>query len=473
MFKNENLWILTEEYPKKTVIQMIVGTFCQDRGNGVFFDNIRIVPILDKNNFLFTYEVLGINTPLINKIFIKIATGYSSFVDFLIFYQDNEPTQSDTPIYVIEETKTTDKESRNTGVSQRSSKFSYVQSFYPKAQKIMLYSLRNEENQKLSDTNIFGSRLLVTQGVRILGKNRTDFFPFKSIDELIEAKNSMRNPPVGNVPIKITQCANKIQISGRLFKGNSLSHDPNIGTLSSIAYTLRLLGYQGQIEITHHGLSQSHVQNGKNKFIRIAQILDITLEGLQLPSQIAQISYWRYDMEGEKLGTIFIHLLVENFSEGFSIFDNHAGSEKGYFCTPDGQYLSLIKYEAENREAYKAGDKTQIVYIPDLILLDPKQMEVINIEGKVYSNMLKGISELSNYDPVERLYINKHYPDFKILRTVVLYGSFENKLTRAEVSFLLNKDGSLILGIQAPDLFKRALQNLYCYWHGVRFVSTN
>ncbi|SDB86825.1 hypothetical protein [Acinetobacter boissieri] len=465
MFKNQNLWILTEEYPKPTVIQMIVGTFCQDRGNGVFFDNIRIIPILDKNNFLFTYEILGINTPLINKIFIKIATGYSSFVDFLVFYQDYEPTQLDIPVYVIEETKTTDKESRNTGVSQRSSKFSYVHSFYPNAQKIMLYSLRNEENQTLSDTNIFGSRLLTTQGVRILGKNRTDFLPFTSIDELISAKNSMRNPPAGNVPIKITQYENKIQISGRLFKSDSLSHDPNIGTLSSIAYTLRVLGYQGQIEITHHGLFQKHVQNGKNKFIRIAQILGITLEGLQLPSQIAQVDYWRYDTKGEKLGTIFIHLLVENFSEGFSIFDNHAGSEKGYFFTPDGQYLSLIKYEAENREAYKAGDKTKIVYIPDLILLDPKQMEVINVEGKVYSNMLKGISELNNYDPVERLYINRYYPDFKVLRTVVLYGSFENQITRAEVSFLLNKDGNLILGIQAPDLFKRALQNLYSYWH--------
>ena len=468
MSESKNLWILTEEHPKADVLQMIVGIFCQDRGNGCFVGKIRVIPIIENNNFSFKYEVLGIDTPLINKIFIKIASGYSSFVDFLIFYQNNAPSQKDIPIYAIEETKTTDKESRNTGVSQRSSKFAYVHSFYPTAQKIMLYSLRIEENEKLSDTNIFGSRLLATQDVRIVGKNRTDFEPFKTIDELILAKNSMRNPPAGNVPIKITKTGDKIQISGRLFKSGGLSHDPNIGTLSSIAYTLIKLGHQGEIEITHHGLENSHVQNKKNKFVRIANILNITFEGLTMTHQLADIPYWRYDESGEKLATIFIHLVVENFTEGYAIFDNHAGSEKGYFLTNTNEYIPLAKYE--DRDAYKAGDTTKIVHIPDLVLLDPKTMEVINIEGKKYENMQNGINELNNYDPVEKLYINEYYPDYKILRTVVLYGSFEKQITKIEVSFLLNKYGNLILGINAPDLFKRALNNLQSFWNGIDYT---
>lgn len=461
-----NLWILTEEHPKNDVLKMIVETFCLDRGNTLFFGDIKIIPIMGNNNFLFTYEVLGFDTPIIDRIFIKIATGYSSFVDFLVFHQDHPPTQEDTPIYAIEETKTTDKESRNTGVSQRSAKFAYVHSYYPNTPKIMLYSLRNEENEKLSDTNVFGSRLLATQGVRILGKKRNEFAPFTSIEELIDFKTRMRRPPIGNVPIDIVNHGDKIQISGRLFKSKGLSHDPNIGTLSSIAYTLRVLGYQGQIEITLHGLSQNHVENRKNKFIRIAKMLNITVEGLQLPNEIADIPYWRYDTNGEKLATIFIHLVVENFTNGYSIFDNHAGSEKSYFVTPDKQYLALEKYE--DRDAYKAGDTGKRLHIPDLILIDPTRKEVINIEGKKYENMLTGITELGNYDPIESRYVRPHYPNYTIIRTVVLYGSKQTQLSRIEVSFLLNEYGNLILGIQAPSLFTNAIKNLYSYWNGVK-----
>ena len=45
--------------------------------------------------------------------------------------------------------------------------------------------------------------------------------------------------------------------------------------------------------------------------------------------------------EGEKLGTIFIHLVVENFTTGYSIFENHAGCEKSYFITKEGGLLFL------------------------------------------------------------------------------------------------------------------------------------
>jgi hypothetical protein len=37
-------------------------------------------------------------------------------MDFLVFYQNDEPKITDKPIYAIEETKTDDGESRNTGV---------------------------------------------------------------------------------------------------------------------------------------------------------------------------------------------------------------------------------------------------------------------------------------------------------------------------------------------------------------------
>ena len=120
----KNLWILTEERPKKVVLQSIFEYFAKDQQCGFFGDTLRIIPILNENKcFEFTYEVIGFTCAKVQHVYIKTVSGTSSFVDFLIYYQDNEPTPADVPLYAIEETKTDDSESRNTGVYQRCSKF--------------------------------------------------------------------------------------------------------------------------------------------------------------------------------------------------------------------------------------------------------------------------------------------------------------------------------------------------------------
>ena len=390
-------------------------------------------------------------------------SGTSSFVDFLIYYQDNEPTPADAPLYAIEETKTDDSESRNTGVYQRCSKFVFVENYFPKTKKIMLYALQIKQKVKPTETYIFGTRLLLTLGVEILGKTLdADIFkPFTSIEDIIDFKANMRQPPNGNVPILLYKSDDKIQISGRLFKSDSLSHDPNIGALSVIAAALRKLGWNKCIEITRHGLQQKHVK-ARNKFVFIANMLAISLQGLTVPKADIPQNYWRYDMEGEKLGTIFIHIVVENFTEGYSIFENHAGCEKGYFHTSKGECVPLAKYA--DKEAYKTGDKNQIVFIPDLVLLDIETKETITIEGKKYENKDKGIAELNNYNSFDELYLKKYYPLYKIVRTVVLYGSTNSQILEIEVGFLLNKNGQMVLGIKAPQLFGRAIRNLLDFW---------
>lgn len=460
---NKNLWFLTEERPKKEVLVTIFQKFARDFGFAVFIDTIRILPILNDDKFTFTYEVTGFKCNKVNHVFVKTVSGNSSFTDFLIFYQNDEPTIKDMPIYAIEETKTDDKESRNTGIYQRCSKFVFIENYYPTIRKIMLYNLQIEQKENPTETYIFGTRLLLTLGVEILGKklNEDIFVPFNSIDEIIDFKANMRKAPKGNVPILLTKSENKIEISGRLFKSDGLSHDPNIGALSIISAILRKLGWNGKIEITQHGLLQNHI--GKtNKFIQIANKLDILLQGLSVPKAKMNENYWKYDLDGEKLGTIFIHLVVENFAKGMSIFENHASSEKGYFITLDGEHIQLAKYK--NREEYKADDKDQIIFIPDLILLDFDHNEVINIEGKKYKFRHKGIDELANYDYIEQHYIKKYYPECRIIRTVVLYGSQEEKIIEIEIGFLLNKNGKLILGIKAPQLFQEAIKNLLDFW---------
>ena len=148
--------------------------------------------------------------------------------------------------------------------------------------------------------------------------------------------------------------------------------------------------------------------------------------------------------------------------EGSLLFENHAGCEKGYFITKNGEPIALEKYQ--DREKYKQGDKTQIIHIPDLILIDFDTSEIINIEGKKYKFRTKGIEELNNFDAIEKFYIKPNYPEFRIIRTVVLYGGTKEKIIEIEVGFLLNENGKLILGIKAPDLFKVAIKNLLDYW---------
>ena len=461
----KNLWILTEERPKTDVIGQIFERFAKDYNSACFINNIRILPVLNNDGtFSFTYEVKGLDSKIVNNVYLKIVSGKSSFVDFLIFYQIKKPTEADIPIYAIEETKTDDSESRNTGIFQRATKFVYIEYYYPDIKKIMLYNIQIVQKEEPTDTNIFGTRCLLTLGVEIMGKGQDSSImkPFNSIDEVIKLKNAMRKPPKGNIPINLSKSNDKIKVSGRLWKSGRLSHDPNVGALSLISATLRALGWEYEIEIIKHGLEQNQI-SPNNKFIKIAHRFNISLECLSIPTSTEHGSYWYYEINSEKLGTIFIHIVIESFSEGMSIYENHAGCERGYFITSQREHLAVEKYL--DKAAYKAGDKKQIIHIPDLVIIDFKRTKIINIEGKQYKTMNQGIEELNNFDAFEKLYVSRHYPDYRIIRTVVLYGSKETTIEKIEVSFLLNKDGNLIISCSAPEIFKESIKNLQNYWN--------
>jgi hypothetical protein len=452
----KNLWILTEERPKANVIENIVSKFCLENGFEIFIEPITFLPVILEDKFDFTYEVIGIVSASIDKILIKTVSGKSSFVDFMIYYQDELPNQDDIPQFLIEETKTDDSESRNTGVYQRASKFVYAETFYPNAKKIILYNIQVSESKSPTDTNIFGSKCLSTIGVEILGKtDYGDFNKFNTYEELIDFNQKIKQPPYG-IPIKITLNANSIEVSGRLIKSDSLSYDPNIGALTLISSALRKLGWKKDIIITKHGLSQRHI-SPKNKFIRIANAINIKLDGLIIPKS-PSINYWYYDKSGEKLGTIFVHLLVENFSNGKALFENHAGSEKGYFTNADGVKVALEKYS--DRKLYKAGDKSKIIQIPDLVLIDFENKEILNIEGEKSINLTKGLEQIKGFDTIEDLYIKPNYPEYNIQRRIVLFGGDDSDPNQIAVAFRLSTNGKLILGDNPPMLFIEAMNKL-------------
>jgi hypothetical protein len=447
-----DLWILTEERPKKNVISQIVTKLCNDKKIKFVEKDILFKPIFDGKNFSFVYVVEGITINKINKILIKIVSGGSSFVDFLIYFLNHQPTPRDIPIYAIEETKTSDSESRNTGVFQRCSKFVYITLHYPNCKKIMLYNIRVNDNGKPTKTNIFGTRMLITLGVEIMGKNLDPklFHKFESIDEFIKFKNDMRAPPAGNVPINLKKFNDKITVSGRLYKSGGLSHDPNIGALSIISETLRFLGWKKDIVITLHGLSQSNLGR-TNKFIRIANELDIKLDGLVLPKTILPDDYWHYDINSEKNGTIFLHLILMEVENISIIYENHAGCERGYFFDKDNTPIVIHKYIENNKS-------NGIIHIPDLIICNHKTNEIYNYEGKTYANRINGVNEIENFDAIETEYLKRYYPNYKIIRGVVLYGSDSEVLDNDKIIFLLNKDGKIILNNNTPDIIKETIQ---------------
>ena len=452
-----NIWILTEEKPKISVITQILQIYKDDFGIDFNCGNNMVIrPIAHKNIFAFTYQVVGVSVDGIENVYIKTVSGGSSFLDFLFFVQERQPVEggNNNLVFAVEETKTSDDESRNTGVYQRCSKFVYIKAFYPNVPLYMLYNeeLELRENKKPSDTSILGTNMLLTNNVKIIGKPINRWFrPFRSIDELISFKNGMRRPPAGNTPILIRRTGNKITVSGRLDKpGNigKISHDPNIGALSYISYTLRKLGWDGEIEIVSHHINQSSVRNNSNnKFLSICNMLHLGMEGITMPANYSlPDSYWHYETKSEKMASILFHISCECVGLK-EVYQNHAGCERGYFKTSNGALITLPKY---------CGTDSHNLLIPDIIMRDDRNHVVYLMEGKKLLTINKGLEEIEEYDDIETLYINRYFPGYVVQRYLTIFGGNLSRLPHDKVLFYLNDNGLVVLNdSKEPELSAR------------------
>lgn len=472
----DNLWILTEERPKPSVVFQILSLYCDDFGGRfpsyrklkvenkessiegyedlIEYSELKIKPVITNGIFQFSYIVQGISILGINQIIIKTVSGNSSFFDFLVFKQEQIPTngQADNLLMAIEETKTSDDESRNTGVYQRASKFVFIDPYTTTAKLYMLYNdeLGAREEKKPSDTSIFGTNMLLTIGAKIVGKDMSKWFtPFCTLDDMIRFKAGMRKPPLGNVPIEITKFEDRIEVSGRLSKpadAGNIGHDPNIGALSIISKCLRHLGWTKDIVITQHGVSQSYVNRPRvnNKFIYICDILGLKLEGVTLPSTISlPEQYWHFEMSSEKMASILLHVVGEYYGMR-GIYQNHAGCERGYYKSPTNALIALPKKDLQGVN----------LYLPDLVLHDPKTNTIILVEGKKLSTLQNGIEEIQYYDSIESEYIKLHYPECSIYRCVSIFGGKRTGFLHEDVILYLNEYGQIFINPNAPACIK-------------------
>ena len=448
----DNIWILTEERPKESVVKTILELLQSDFNISLNITNVVIKPIIEESTFKCTYIVEGVNSALFDKVYLKLVSGNSSFIDYLVCKQEHEPEDGDCSniLMAVEETKTSDKESRNTGVSQRATKFIYAKKYCPNAKLYMLYNdeLENDEDKKPSDTNIFGTNILLTLGVKIVGKNNLTWFtPFSSIDEVISFKNEMRDPPDGNVPVKITKNDNVIYISGRLSKpkeAGNIGHDPNIGTLSMISGVLRALGWTQRIVITRHGTTQQYVSRNKtNKFLYVCKLLNLEMEGLTItyPDTYRE-KYWHYEKSSEKVASILLHIMCSNVGIRY-IYENHAGCERGYFKNANGDLITLPKKDTHGEN----------LLIPDVILSDNTNRNIYLIEGKKLTTLQVGLAEIEDYDSIEDEYIKVEYPNFNYYRYLSIFGGYCTFLPDRKIMLYLNSDGLIILNRDLPQTF--------------------
>ena len=452
----DNLWFLTEERPKPCVIMQILNMYCVDFNDKIVIkEEIKIKPIIENGIFKFVYVVEGVKVEKANKIFIKTVSGSSSFLDFLLFKQECAPTEGnpiDNLLMAIEETKTNDDEARNTGVYQRGSKFVYIAPYYNNVKLYMLYNeeLEAREDKKPSDTSIFGTNILLTLGVTIVGKDISKWFkPFESLEELIQFKSSMRQPPAGNVPITINKYPDRIEISGRLSKpanAGNIGHDPNIGALSMISKCIRTLGWDKEIVITMHGVTQTYVNKtkGKNKFLYICNILGLKLDGINMPKEVELPDlYWHYEMSSEKMTSILLHVLGM-YNGMYSVYENHAGCERGYFRDKAGNLITLPKKDRNGIN----------LYLPDVVLYDEPSNIVLLVEGKKLSTLSNGIEEIQYYDSIENEYIKPEYKGAKIIRCVSIFGGRKKGYLHKDVLIYMNLLGEIYINPNAPDCVK-------------------
>ncbi len=452
----DNLWLLTEERPKLSVVLRILDEYHNEFGATVTVnDNFNIKPIVNNGKFTFEYLVEGVSVRGIANIFIEIVSGNSSFVDYMLIRQEEKPTDHslENVLMAVEETKTSDAESRNTGIYQRASKFVYIDYYCPQAKKYMLYNeeMTPDEDRIPTDTNRFGTNMLLTLGVKFIGKTMRGFKAFDSVDEMVAQKSSMRLPNHTNVPILLHKYDDKITVSGRLAKpkdAGNIGHDPNIGALSCIGYTLRKLGWDKDIVVTHHGVSQSYVDRtrGSNKCLILFNRNNMKLEGINMPPIVPMPEfYWNYSCSSEKVASIFLHLTCQ-YSGIYGIYENHAGCERGYFRTKTGDFLALPKKD-------RYGNN---LLLPDVVLCDDETQQICNVEGKKISTLYDGVAEVDTYDSIENEFIKPHYHGYSIQRWVSIFGGDLNDIPHEKVLIYLNDFGEVYINNNAPSNIKAA-----------------
>ena len=142
--------------------------------------------------------------------------------------------------------------------------------------------------------------------------------------------------------------------------------------------------------ITEHKVKQIYINNtkGKNKFLYICSLLGMRLDKITMPQKVTLPGlYWHYEKKSEKMADILLHMQAM-YHGMYTVYENHAGCERGYFRTKTGKLIALPKKDQNGVN----------LYLPDVVLYDEATKHILLIEGKKLSNLQQGIAELNGVE---------------------------------------------------------------------------
>ena len=466
MNKN-NIYILTEESISINEITKIIRELKNKKNIHIEFKNLTVSPTIIEKKFKHQYKIKNFISNDIEEILIygvgpaKGGSSKSPFVDFLVFLQRSKPSPEQlfkNCIFAIEATKTNNKDSRNTSLGQRASKFVHLNYFLEK-EEYETTPIMYKTHEQIDDTpsvNFIG-RLLNHLPVKteFWGTKNFIYEKFKNLDELINEKNniSATNDRANDTPIFIEKEIESVSISGRLSNPGStgkkknrytgkIGHDPNQGQLSLIAKSIRDFGFKKKIIIKNHDLIPEEVSKQTCKFIKFANYINFEIENCHIQKLIFNEKYFKYlTKNNEKIASILAQVILTN--KGMqTIFENHGGCEKSF--------IRLDLFDKNNKyiefpKKYSEGARK----IPDLIMFDEKSKEIYLYEAKTAINKQKGLDEIKLYKDLENDILSKFYPNFVFKRRLIIQGGskdFDNLVTFQidEMDIVHKKDEFLI-----------------------------
>ena len=382
--KTKKLTILTEEAPDINEINFLLNCYEDEYEKNSNSNNNLKLDITDK-------KITGKWNVISSKydITIKLMKGNSACVDYLLFEGDlDEKFNVNDAKVVLESTKTCPTSSRNTNVYQRLTKFIHWKKMFPKSgAKLIMYYNQPWGDNKLPATSLYGLRCMKTMGINayyIHNESYVNIFTkynikdFQNDNEVIKGKNEMKEKR-GNISVKVKKEGNKYMIQGKLEKQNTISHDPNIGLISSLINIIKKFNDDATFVLERHGIGQSYLDKcPNNKFFHSIKDINVTFEGIkiiklpELPKDYCTIE----SAMTEKLSTISYSEL--NTDE--VIFSNHGG-------------CALTNISQKGIEICKVGQKE---HRPDIVFCNDVKKEITIVEGKVEKDLSKGINQLSD-----------------------------------------------------------------------------
>ena len=402
--------ICTEENPQVSEVEFALnhlGTPCKVT---------KLTPCITDDNWNGTF--LAETVPFVT-VEIILVKGLGSFVDYVVYDHLNPDTMS-VPVLLMESTKTSDAESRNTAINQRFTKFAVVKQRFPDTQLVMYY---NTKQTTTTATNHFGKRLLKTFGVKAYDVTWKDMLqdtlPFSSTDALIQEKNSIQEKK-GNVSVKITQSEHIYTIQAKLSKGKNttICHDPNIGFITGIASVIYGLDKEASFIVTNHCVDLSALKS-TSKFWYANSLYSLVLEGSTLSTKgvVCPSQYWTRDTKSEKASTVLYQLYMEK-NNWTTIYHNHSSSARSYFTDQHGKEHQVPKD----------------VTIPDVVMIHAETKRVKVCEGKIMKDRFLGVKQLGNLSKFLD-YFKLHYDGYAVELGLCLYGDSVKDISEVELGY--------------------------------------